>query len=132
MITDNQAYTYIATNLRNMGIGIHVTSERLYMVAEFPTVSIVCVDGTPVSGTIDFTETNRRSTFEVNVYTNSTMNEAKYISESIKKWFLNIGYRCRVFTPLDNVNDLTIKRYVGSYTRVIGDGDTLPENEEEE
>ena len=129
MITDNQVYTYIANSIRAKHTGIYVTSSRVYQKAEFPCVSIVCIDGTPISETIDCTETNRRSTFEVNVYSNTTLSDAKQIAEDIKSAFRECGYRCRVHTQLENVNDLTIKRYVGSYTRVIGDGDTLPNNQ---
>ena len=129
MITDNQVYTYIANSIRAKHKGIYVTSSRVYQKAEFPCASIVCIDSTPVSETIDLTETNRRSTFEVNVYSDKTMSDAKQIAEDIKSAFRECGYRCRVHSPLDNVNDMTLKRYVGSYTRVIGDGDTLPNNQ---
>ena len=129
MITDNQVYTYIANSIRAKHTGIYVTSSKVNKVAEFPCASIVCIDSTPVSETIDCTETNRRSTFEVNVYSNKTLSEAKQIAEDIKSAFRECGYRCRVHSPLDNVNDMTLKRYVGSYTRVIGDGDTLPNNQ---
>lgn len=125
MITDNEVYTYVANFIRERHREIYVTSSRVYKIAEFPCASIVCIDGTPFSETIDCTETNRRSTFEVNVYSNKTMSDAKQIAEDIKLAFKECGYRCRVHSPLDNVNDLTIKRYVGSYTRVIGDGDSL-------
>jgi hypothetical protein len=125
MITDNEVYTYVANFIRERHGEIYVTGSRVYKVAEFPCASIVCIDGTPFSETIDCTETNRRSTFEVNVYSNKTMSDAKQIAEDIKLAFKECGYRCRVHSPLDNVNDLTIKRYVGSYTRVIGDGDSL-------
>ena len=127
MITDNQVYTYIAQHLRSVyGEDIHITSERLYMCAEFPTVSIVCIDTTPISETIDCTESNKRMTFEVNVYTDTTMNDAKEIANETYRAFHKCYFRCRLLAPLDNVNDLTIKRYVGSFTRAIGYSDILP------
>ena len=128
MITDNQVYTYVANYIRERHGNIYVTGSRVYKRPELPCVSIVCIDGTPFSETVDLTDTNRRSTFEVNVYTDTTLSDAKSIAEDIKNAFRECGYRCRVHSPLDNVNDITIKRYVGSYTRVIGDGDTLPNN----
>lgn len=125
MITDNQVYTYVKNKVVAKYSGAYVTSSRIYTSETWPTVSIVCIDGTPISETIDFTESNRRSTFDVNVYTNTTLTDAKNIATVVRSAFKECGYRCKVFEPLDNALDPNIKRYVGRFTRAIGDGDTL-------
>lgn len=125
MITDNQVYTFVKNKVVAKYSGAFVTGSRIYTTEQWPTVSIVCIDSTPISETIDFTESNRRSTFDVNVYSNNSLTEAKNILTVIRNAFKECGYRCRVFEPLDNALDPNIKRYVGRFTRAIGDGDTL-------
>lgn len=125
MITDNQVYTFVKNKVVAKYSGAFVTGSRIYTTEQWPTVSIVCIDSTPISETIDFSETNRRSTFDVNVYSNNSLTEAKNILTVIRNAFKECGYRCRVFEPLDNALDPNIKRYVGRFTRAIGDGDTL-------
>ena len=125
MITDNQVYTYVYDKVMAKYSGAFVTGSRIYTTEQWPTVSIVCIDSTAISETIDFTETNRRSTFDVNVYSNKSLTEAKNILTVVRSAFKDCGYRCRVFEPLDNALDPNIKRYVGRFSRAIGDGDTL-------
>lgn len=125
MITDNQVYTYVKTEIQTSHEGIFITGSRIYSTEKFPTASIVCIDSTPVSETINLEETNRRSTFDVNVYSNINLTEARAILEDIRSAFKECGYHCNVFEPLDNEFDLNIKRYVGRFTRVIGEGDVL-------
>ena len=125
MITDNQVYTYVKNKVIAKYSGAFVTGSRIYTTEQWPTVSIVCIDSTAVSETIDFEESNRRSTFDVNVYSNNSLTEAKNILNVIRSAFKECGYRCKAFEPLDNALDPNIKRYVGRFSRAIGDGDTL-------
>lgn len=127
MITDNQVYTYVKNKVVAKYEGLFVTASRIYTTEKWPTASIVCIDGTPISPTINLEETNRRSTFDVDVYSNKSLSEAKDISNVIREAFKECGYHCKVFEPLDNALDPNIKRYVGRYTRAIGDGDALAE-----
>lgn len=130
MITDNQVYTYVKNKVVTEYEGLFVTASRIYTTEKFPTASIVCIDGTPISETLNLEESNRRSTFDVDVYSNKSLNEAKNISSVIREAFRECGYHCRVFEPLDNALDPNIKRFVGRFTRAIGDGDTLNVEEE--
>lgn len=127
MITDNQVYTYVKNKVVAKYEGLFVTASRIYTTEKWPTASIVCIDGTPISPTINLEETNRRSTFDVDVYSNKSLSEAKDISNVIREAFKECGYHCKVFEPLDNALDPNIKRFVGRYTRAIGDGDALAE-----
>ncbi len=127
MITDNQVYTYVKNKVVTEYEGLFVTASRIYTTEKWPTASIVCIDGTPISPTINLEETNRRSTFDVDVYSNKSLSEAKDISNVIREGFKECGYHCKVFEPLDNALDPNIKRFVGRYTRAIGDGDALAE-----
>lgn len=125
MIKDNQVYTHVSDRVNEVYPNAFVTSSRIYITESFPTVSIVCIDSTAISETIDFSESNRRSTFDVNVYVNTYLSDAKDILTVVRNAFKECGYRCRVFEPMDNALDLNIKRYVGRFTRAIGDGDSL-------
>ena len=128
MITDNQVYTYVKNDVLTKHEGMFITGSKIYSTEKFPTASIVCIDSTPISETINLEESNRRSTFDVNVYSKASLTEAKNILSDIRSAFKECGYRCRIFEPIDNEFDLNIKRYVGRFTRAIGDGDTLPNN----
>ncbi len=124
-ISDNQVYTYVLNQIVATYESAYVTSSILNIVNDFPCVSIVSIDSTAISETIDLEETNRRSTFDVNVYSDESQSQAKAIMKIVRNAFKDCGYRCRLAQPIDNPNDTNIKRYVGRFTRAIGDGDSL-------
>lgn len=131
MISDNQIYTKIATAIRTEYPDALVTAESTQTPSKFPCVFIEEIDDAPEKRyeTFSNSETNKRSTFEVQVYSDKksgAKQETKKITSLVKEQFRMVGYRCITDTPVANA-DSTIKRRVSRFTRIIGSGDTLTE-----
>lgn len=134
MITRNEVFNRIATALREEygAKNIYVVGERIYAPKQFPCVQLVEIGSVPDERyvNLDMSDEQRRSTFEVQVFSNKHATatiEAEEIATKIANQFRKLGYMCRMFEPVDNGADANVKRHIGRYTRLIGGGDALPE-----
>lgn len=134
MITRNEVFNRIATELRNDygAENILVVGERVYAPKQFPCVWVVEIESVPDERYTDLglSDEQRRSTFEVQVFSNKQATasiEAEEIATKVSTLFRKMGYLCRTFEPFDNGMDANIKRHIGRYTRMIGGGDNLPQ-----
>ncbi len=134
MITRNDVFNRIATELRNEygNENIYVVGERVYAPKQFPCVWVVEIESVPEERytALDLSDEQRRSTFEIQVFSNKqdwASIEAEEIGAKVGALLRKMGYLCRTFEPIDNGMDANIKRHIGRYTRIIGGGDTLPQ-----
>ena len=133
-ITTNQVYSEIRDAVKATYTDAYVTSEKVYAPPHFPCVEVVEMDSYPERAGINLcmTDDQRRSVFEVQAFSNKTSGatlEARAIIELVTATFKAMGYRCMTSAPVVNGADSTIKRHVARYTRVIGGGDTLTQEE---
>ena len=129
-ITTNQVYDAVAKAVRAEYPKAFTTSVKQNIPSSFPCVEIVEIDTYPerYATALDFSDTQRRSVFEVQTFSNKAngaSTEARAIIELVTAKFRTLGYRCMTQAPVVNAADSTIQRYVARYTRVIGGGDTL-------
>lgn len=134
MITRNEVFTRIATKLREKygKQNIYIVGERVYEPSKFPCVWLVEIDSAPVEAYTDLSlsDSQRRSTFEVQVFSNLSVGateQASEICDEVGEQFRQIGYLCNMSQPYDNGYDANIKRHVARFTRVLGGGDKLPQ-----
>lgn len=131
MITRLDVFDRIATQLRVAYPTLFVTSERFVNAPKLPCLWMVEIDGVPQERytNLDLSDSQRRSTFEVQAYSdnpNGATLELEDIIGTCETLFKGIGYRMIYSSPVDNAADTSIKRHICRFTRVIGDGDTLP------
>lgn len=131
-ITSNAVFTKVKTAITTEYEGALCVSERLYAPPTFPCVWVIELDSYPTRNatTLDFSDEQVRSTFEIQVFSNLTTNgsgQAKEIINIAISAMRSLGYRCTLSSPVDNGMDASIKRHVARFTRFIGSGDTLPE-----
>lgn len=132
MITSNEVYSRISADLKAEFEGIFTTSARVYAPKVLPCVWIVEIDATPDGRyvNLDLSDNQRRSTFEVQAFSNTpnsaSLEVSNIIDEAISA-FRKLGYVCTMVQPMDNGYDENIKRKIARFTRIIGGGDTLPE-----
>ena len=131
MITKNAIFTKVKTAITAEYTDAYCTSERLYSPPNFPCVWIVEIDTYPElsSTALDFTDNQRRSDFEIQVYSDkksgAATQAASIMAVAIAE-MRRLGYRCTMSGAIDNGEDASIKRHVARFTRFIGSGDTLP------
>lgn len=135
MITTNHVYSRIRDAVKTEYPNAYLTADKVSAPPHFPCVECVEMDSYPERSatTINLTDDQRRSVFEVQAYSNKQNGaalEAREIMDIVTAEFKAMGYRCTTCSPLVNAADTTIKRYVARYTRLIGGGDTLYDEEE--
>lgn len=129
MVNCNEVFTALATALRTQYSGIYVANERVYAPAKFPAVWAVEINSVAEkrSTTLSFDDEQRRSTFEIQTFSNLSnggTNQAREIMEFCAATMRGMYYRVISLTPMDNA-DTSIRRYVARFERIIGGGDTI-------
>lgn len=130
MINSNEVFTRVRDALKTeFGTKTYVVGEFVDTPAQFPCVAIINRGEVPLTRymTIDGTDEQHRSTFEIQAFSNLTSGgttQAKQLVECALEEFKSMGFRATVNMPLDNA-DKSIKRHVARVTRVIGGGDTI-------
>lgn len=130
MITKNQIYTYVTNYIKSIYPTIYVTAERTYAVAKFPCLQLYEVSAAPVRENIDLTDNSYRITMEVQAFTNMEQGGSDYVYNIIKhcqEAFNQIGFRMQMSNWTENTKELTIRRHVARFTRVVCSSDTIEE-----
>lgn len=130
---ESTIFNTIATVLRNEygKDNIYVAGEQVDTPAKFPAVTIIEEDNSVVANrrTADSVENAANLMYEVNVYSNLTKgkkSQSKEIMSLIDEEFAKLGFKRTMRTPVDNLQDTTIFRYVARYT-----GRVIPESYDE-
>lgn len=125
---ESSVFDRIAKVLRAQFTGIFVAGEQTASPASFPAVTIVEQDNSIVEAmrTANSVENAADLMYEVNVYSNLTKgkkSQSKEIMSLIDEEFAKLGFKRTMRTPVDNLQDTTIFRYVARYT-----GRAVPES----
>ena len=101
--------------------GVYVNAPSV-----FPHVSIEMQDSSDVSEHIsqDPTDEHDLCLFDINIYSNkegTRKSECKAIAQIVDRVMKSMNFRRTAFTPVPNLNDATIYRFVARY-RVETDG----------
>lgn len=120
---ESRVFSPIATALRAEFANIFVASEATNSPAKFPAVTIVEQDNSVLERMRTLKIENAVSLmYEVNVFSNAIGGkkklEAKKIMAVIDREFAQIGFTRTMCSPVDNLQDNTITRYVARYEAV--------------
>lgn len=100
------------------------TSDRVADTAKFPTVYVHEMGGQEIADDLDGTTINAiRSTFQIEVYDNKSMNNAKEVMDSVVEIMKTMRYRVVTMPEFQTNSD--VYRVVGRFRRVIASGDVL-------
>lgn len=128
MITKNQTYTYIRQKLMEYNKNVFCTNSRIYATSRFPTVMIKEISAVPVNETIDLSNNSYRITWEVEAYSDKEQGgaeEAYNLIRETEKAFNSIGFRMTMNQPTENTKEVTIRRHMARFTRVICSDDYI-------
>lgn len=130
--TRSAVYTKIAEAIGAKYPKAYVTGRYVSAPAAFPAVFVREIERsrTQRNITLDFGDSQYKSTFEVQVFSNKKSNamaEAYDIMEIIEGTFNSLYYIEDMCEALDNEKDNTIFRLAARFHRQICGGDTLPE-----
>lgn len=126
----NQVFTQIKAAITSEYPNAYCVSERIPTPSQFPCVWIVELDSVPDARYLTFNDYDSqvKSSIEIQAFSNSNSEasaEAKGICKKAREALTLMGYRCLTFAPIENA-DVSIKRHVARFSRLIGDSDTIP------
>ena len=121
---ENAVFSTVAAKVRDQYPNISMAGEYVKSPSSFPAVSLVEMDNSVRTDTIDSgsNENHVNVMYEVNVYSNKTTgkkSECKAIIALIDKEMLALGFVRATLTPVPNMNDSTIYRMVGRYRATV-------------
>ena len=128
--TRNAVYDYAYEAIIAQFPNAYITSRYVAKPPSFPACLIHEIDrNRPIQNVqLDFDDVQWESVFEVQVASakaNSAASEAYSIMEVVRQAFSNLFYRECSETNIDRGDTFTI---IGRFRRIIGGGDTMPEN----
>lgn len=126
----NAIYTRVANAIKAGYPNAYCTSRMVASPAKFPAILIHEIDrNRPIQNTqLDFEDVQYESVFEIQVVSNkanTAATEAYSIMDLAKAAMSELYYREFSETNIDRSDTFTI---VGRFRRVIGGGDTMPNN----
>ena len=126
----NAIYTRVANAIKADYPDAYTTSRMVASPAKFPAILIHEIDrNRPIQNTqLDFEDVQYESVFEIQVVSNkanTAATEAYSIMDLAKAAMSGLYYREFSETNIDRSDTFTI---VGRFRRVIGGGDTMPNN----
>jgi hypothetical protein len=126
----NAIYTRIASAIKAEYPDAYTTSRMVASPARFPACLIHEIDNTrPIQNTqLDFEDVQYESVYEIQVVSNepnTAATEAYGIMALADAAFSGLYYRRFSQTNIDRGDTFTL---VSRYRRIIGGGDTMPEN----
>ena len=121
---ENVVFNTVAAKVRDQYPNISMAGEYVKSPSSFPAVSLVEMDNSVRTDTIDSgsNENHVNVMYEVNVYSNKTTgkkSECKAIIALIDREMLALGFVRATLTPVPNMNDSTIYRMVGRYRATV-------------
>ena len=122
---ENEIFTLIATQLRDVFPGINVTGEYTREPDKFPCVSIEEKNNAAWrnSRTQDSNEQHAAVMYEINVYSNrltGKKQECKNILAVADEAIMTLGFTRTMISPIPNLGDATIYRLTARYQAIIG------------
>ena len=121
---ENEIYDRVADKLREAFNGIGIAGEYVQSPSQFPFVSIIEADNTPLqrTQTSDSGENHAILMYEINVYSNKAKGkkaECKAIAAVADSEMMTMGFTRMMLNPIQNMNDATIYRILGRYRAVV-------------
>lgn len=121
---ENEVYDRVANRLRADFDGIGVAGEFVLSPSQFPFVSIVEADNTPLqrTQTSDSVENHATLMYEITVYSNKAKGkktECKAIAGAADEEMAGMGFTRIMQNPVPNARDMTIHRIVSRYRAVV-------------
>jgi hypothetical protein len=121
---ENEIFTACYNALHSLYPDAYITGNYINKPASFPAVSIICVESVTWRKTRDTGHGERHTspTYEVNVYSNlkdGAKEQAQELLEVIDRQFTDWNFNRLTCTPIENLADNTIFRYVARYRGIL-------------
>lgn len=132
MITKNQIYSYIRGKMLEYEPTLFCTNSRIYASSRFPTMMIREISVVPIGNGIDLTDNVYRLTWEVEAFSDKKTGaeeEAYNLVRKAEEFFNSIGFRMTMNAPTENTKEITIRRHLARFTRVVGSNDEIKQGE---
>lgn len=118
MVADknNQIYTELIQYLKGIYPVLYSGTGYPSSIPKFPYVYFYQLDAPTRLTTLSNTEDGVNLAFQIEVYTDNGMNKARKISNDIRTYMIEDGFKCRTFMPIQDPSN--VSRFVGRYERL--------------
>lgn len=129
--THDGIYTYVESIINTESRPVYCTGDYEPTPSEFPCAYIHETDHRPMRDAVqlDFGDRQRIESWEVQVFSNLTdgaLEEAREIMADAEVAFRQLFFIETMCSERPNI-DPSIKRVIAQFTRVIGEGDQMPD-----
>lgn len=111
----NKIYTELLTYMRNIYPNFYGGSTYDEK-CKLPYMYFSQIDGATGITTLSNTEDGINLAFQIEIYTDNGINMARKMSNDIRSFMIENGFRCRNFMPLQSLTN--VSRFVGRYERL--------------
>ena len=131
-MTKNQILSYVRAKLLAKYPKLYITSQRTYAPEQFPCLELKEVYVSPVRENINLADNSYRITMEAQAFSNKQSGAAEEVYKIIRDVelaFNEIGFRMQMCEPTENTKEITVKRHLARFTRIVCSSDTIPSPE---
>ena len=121
---ENDIFKIVADVLRANYKDIYITGEYVKAPSSFPCVSLVEMDNSVDTSTLDSGGKENHSIlmYELNVYSNKQRgkkSECKELARNVMQTMQTLGFTRNMLQPIPNLEDSTIYRMTGRFTATV-------------
>lgn len=113
--THNKTYTELSTYMQAiypyLNCGTEYETED-----DLPYLYFYQIDATTKDTTLSNTEESVNVAYQIEIYTNSGMNDARSIANDVRNYMIGQGFMCRTFRPIQSPSN--VSRFVARYERL--------------
>ena len=109
----NKYYTELLDLLNIKG-----SQEVMTTPATFPFLYFQTIGMPTAARTLSNTEDAVDVTYQIEVYSNKSKEQAKDLAYKAREYMIGQGFRCSYYQPMENAADSKIRRHVGRYDKL--------------
>ena len=113
--TNNKTYTELMVYLKTLFPNIDGSQKLNTDPAKFPFCFFFQIDSMTTGQTLSVTEDVIRVAYQIDIYSKKSMDEARKITDAVRRWMIEHGFKCIGSRPLDFD---TPYRFVSRYQRL--------------
>ena len=113
--THNKTYTELSTYMKTLYPALNCGTEY-EIESNLPYLYFYQMDAPTKDTTLSNTEESVMVSYQIEIYTNTGMNDARKMSNDVRSYMIAQGFKCRTFRPIQSPSN--VSRFVARYERL--------------
>lgn len=112
----NQVYTELLQYLKSIYPKINGGTTYPDKLPSFPYIYFFLLDAPTALTTLSNTEDGIDSAYQIEIYTNTSLNDARKIANDVRAFMISQGFVCKAFNPMQQPSN--VSRFVTRFKRL--------------